>query len=156
MIKWKETAIPLAERFPTQPTTATWSCYRRFMLGAILLALGAALVFPPKHLEGRTILPLIKGHGITVSDLFALLFLIPGAGLIAHVLWRLRSQLAKRIEAALMVGGGEIFIAGMAVGILANTVIKSLDWQWSPMLLWLVLAGALIMALFSASGRRTR
>lgn len=119
--------------------------YRRFMIGAICLALGLALVFPPKFLEGPSLLSLSRGHGITVSDLVALVPLMIGVKFILQVLWRLRPQLHRRLTGLWVAGGTEIFLAGIAAGILLDSAFNKLDWKGSAMILWSVVAAALIV-----------
>lgn len=123
---------------------ATWSgLYRRFMMGAICLAVGLALVFPPKSWEGPSLLHLGRGHGFTISDLVALLPLMVGAKLILQVLWRLRTQMYQRLAGLWAVGGTELFLAGVAAGILVDGAVSNLDWKGSAMILWGVVAVAL-------------
>ena len=116
--------------------------YSRLMGGAVLLALGIALIFPPKHWEGPSLLSLGGGHGITISDLIALFPLCLGTVFVFTVLWQLRAELGIRLVTLRNVGAVEIFLAGIAVGVLVGGLCSSLDRQGSIMLIWGVIAAA--------------
>lgn len=140
-----EPKLPALAQPATEPLTDLPALYHRFMIGAICLAVGLALVFPPKSWEGPSLLHLSRGRGITVSDLVALIPLALGVNFILTVLWRLRAQLRQQIATLWKAGGGEIFLAGLAVGIFVDGAVSNLDWRHSTMALWVVMAVALTL-----------
>lgn len=127
--------------------------YHRFMTGAILLALGLALVFPPKSLEGPSLLRLSRGHGITVSDLVALVPLTIGANFVLQVLWSLRTHPRQHLAGLWEVGAAEIFLVGVAAGIVVDGAFTNLDWKGSGMILWGAVTVALAMVAIIRQGR---
>ncbi|MEZ4658106.1 MAG: hypothetical protein R2911_11075 [Caldilineaceae bacterium] len=113
------------------------------MGGAVLLAVGLAFIFPPRRLKGPSIISLGGGHGITISDLIALVPLTAAVALIGLVLWNLRGDLGKRAGALFSVGGAEIFLFGLSAGILLNGAVLTLDWKSGEFLTWMGIAGLL-------------
>lgn len=127
--------------------------YHRFMTGAILLTLGLALVFPPKFLEGPSLLRISRGRGLTVSDLVALVPLAIGANFILQVLWRWRTRLQQYLMGLWGAGAAEIFLAGVVAGIVIDGAFTNLDWKGSGMILWGLVAVTLATVAIIRKGR---
>lgn len=120
--------------------------YRHLLVGIILLAVGFALASVPNRYEGPSLLHLAEGHGLSVSDVVALVPLLGGVAFVFQGLWPVRSQLWSRARTWLQLGGVEIFLAGMAVGIIANRL--AFDLRWGRMFIWLIIAAALGLRLW--------
>ena len=136
------------------PKNKSNSLYQKFMIGAVMLALGLALVFPPKRIKGPSLIHLGDGHGITISDLVALVPLTVAVVLIGLVLSNLRGQLRKRASTLLSAGGAEIFLFGLSAGILLNGAVITLDWRSGEFLTWVGIAGLLGATMLYSLRRR--
>ncbi len=106
----------------------------RRQLGAILIALGMALLGTPNRFEGPSLLHLASGHGVSVSDVIALLPLAAGGILMVQALWRQRHSLVRSAPSGANLGSTDIFVAGLAVGIFMARVFTLLPWGW--LLIW--------------------
>jgi hypothetical protein len=125
--------------------------YRQFLIGIILLAVGLALASVPNWLEGPSLLHLAEGHGLSVSDVVALIPLLLGAVLVVQGFWLARSELWGQMRSWLQMGGVEIFLAGVAVGVIVNRLAFNL--RWGRMSIWLVIAVVLGLRLWLARRR---
>ncbi|MCB0093257.1 MAG: hypothetical protein KDE54_35455 [Caldilineaceae bacterium] len=136
------------------PRDKSSTLYQQFMVGVVLLAVGLAFAFPPRRLKGPSVISLGGGHGITVSDLVALVPLTAAVALIGLVLWKLRGRLRQRASALLAVGGAEIFLIGLSTGILLNGAVLTLDWKSGEFLTWMGIAGLLGATMFYSARRK--
>lgn len=112
------------------------------LLGAILLALGMALLGTPNRFEGPSLLHLGPGHGVSVSDVIALVPLVIGAILLVQALWQQRQQFIQKFRLTAIFSSTEIFFTGLAVGIFMARIFIMLPWSW--LLLWTVILGLLL------------
>jgi hypothetical protein len=116
--------------------------------GAIFLALGLGLLSVSNRFEGPVLLHISRGHGVSLSDVIALLPLAVGAALIFAVFWRQRAVLSKQLKAMLAGGGAEIFCVGLGVGLVIAKGLAALEWKW--LLTWAAVASPLLIALIIA------
>lgn len=112
------------------------------LIGAILMALGMALLGTPNRFEGPSLLHLSPGHGVSVSDVIALVPLIGGGILMGQALWLQRQQLRQKISWVAIFSSTEVFLAGLATGIFMSRVFTMLPWSW--LLLWTAIMGLLL------------
>jgi hypothetical protein len=125
--------------------------YRHLLIGIIWLALGFALASVPNRYEGPSLLHLAEGHGLSVSDVVALVPLLWGTVLVIQGVWPARTELWGQVRTWLQVGGVEIFLAGMAVGVIVNRLV--FDFRWGRMSIWLIIAATLGWRLWSVQRR---
>ena len=137
--------------YPWMQPAAMTKTYRQLLSGIILLAIGLALASVPNWLEGPSLLHLADGHGLSVSDAVALLPLLWGTVLLVQGVWPARSQIGRQLRTWLQMGGVEIFLAGVAVGVIANRLAFNL--RWGRMSIWLAIAAVLGLRLWLARRR---
>ena len=134
---------------PSPPSTLVPRESRtQVIAGTIFLALGLVLLQAPNWLEGPSLLHLSRGHGVSVSDVVAVVVLAAGAALIIGPLWPHRSRLTKQLNVLLSLGGAELFCAGVALGLVLAKGLAALPWSW--LLPWAVAASPLLLTLVIA------
>lgn len=119
---------------------------RQLPVGLIFLTVGLALASVPNQLEGPSLLHLSPGHGISVSDVVALIPLLLGIGLIVSSVWQTRTQRWQQFNARLSADGVDIFLMGMAVGLLIMRF--TFDLPWGRLLVWVFIAIIGLLRLF--------
>ena len=120
-----------------------------FGTGVALIALGLLGLALPDSLEGRDLLPISPGHGISVLDAFALLPLVSGVTLLQLGIWRRREKLAPHFVQRPLAAAGFCFAAGLGLGLLLASALSSFFWWWAVGAF--VLVGALVQTGLLAS-----
>jgi nucleoside recognition membrane protein YjiH len=131
----------MEQSYPRMKQVVLTTKYRQLMIGLIMVMIGLALASVPNRFEGISLLHLPQGHGVSVSDGIALIPLLCGAVLVLGNLWFERVQLRERVQTWLRIGGVELFLVGMAAGIVINRLV--FDLPWGRMLIWVVIAAVL-------------
>jgi|GEM_PF-1778165 len=124
---------------------------RQLLLGAIFLSLGLALASVPNQVEGPSLLHISQGHGVSASDVVALIPLVLGASLIMHGLWQTRTQLWTQLNARLRSGGIDILLIGMAIGVIMTRF--TVDLPWGRLFVWIFITGIGALRFFSMPHR---
>lgn len=85
----------------------------------------------PAAWEGPVLLDVAPGHAIAVLDAVGIVPLVFGSGLVFHVLWLRRGQLARAVSSRPAVGLTVTFAAGAGLGLLIASAFSGFFWWWA-------------------------
>jgi hypothetical protein len=113
-----------------------------------LFALALILFLVPAGLEGRLLVPISPGHGLSLVDVVALVPLLAGTGLLAGGFWKRRRQLEAALTRRPSLASAGAFVAGLGLGLLIASVFVFF-WWWAigaALLTAILLAASLVVA----------
>jgi hypothetical protein len=121
----------------------------KWLLGCgTLFALALILFMVPGGLEGRVLVPISPGHGLSLVDVVALVPLLAGTGLLLGGLWQRRQRLDVALTRRPWSAWAGAFVAGLGLGLLVASVF-AFFWWWAigaALLTATLLAAALVAA----------
>jgi hypothetical protein len=120
-----------------------------------LFTLALALFLVPARLEGRVLVPISPGHGLSLVDVVAMAPLLAGTGLLAGGLWRRRRRLDAVLTRRPSWAWAGAFVAGLGLGLLLASVFVFF-WWWAigaALLTAMLMAAALVAAGVTPPGR---
>ena len=99
--------------------------------GIGLIVLAIVLFAAPGRFEGRVVVPISPGHGLSVLDAVALVPLLIGQALVFSGLWARRTRLSRAIQTSPGLGSLGVFTAGVGLGLMIASVISLFFWWWA-------------------------
>jgi hypothetical protein len=112
----------------------------------------------PAGLEGRVLVPISPGHGLSFVDVVALVPLLAATGLLAGGLWKHRQQLDAVLTRRPSLVAAGAFVAGLGLGLLIASVFVFF-WWWAigaALLTAILLAAALVVTRSEEAPARSR
>ncbi|MFG1868488.1 hypothetical protein [Micromonospora arborensis] len=100
---------------------------RQVGITALLIAAGVLILFVPAGGEGRVLVPLSEGHGLSAVDAVGAALLAVGATWLEVLVVRRLPHLALPPRALFALG----LLAGLGVGLLIASVFSGFFWWWA-------------------------
>ncbi|MET7671665.1 hypothetical protein [Micromonospora luteifusca] len=94
---------------------------------ALLIVAGVLVLFVPAGGEGRVLLPISEGHGLSAVDVVGAALLAVGATWLEVLVVRRLPHLALPPRALFALG----LLAGLGVGLLIASVFSGFFWWWA-------------------------
>ena len=115
-----------------EPLVASNAGAMRWPAGPLVaVALGVAVLALPASLEGPDVLPIGRGHALSVLDLFGALPLTIGAVWLEIGLWRRRATLVRWAGQRPGVAATVWLGAGLGLGLLIASAFSRFFWWWA-------------------------
>ena len=119
-------------------------------IGIGLIALAIVLFSAPGRFEGRVVVPISPGHGLSMLDTVALVPLLIGQALVFKGLWARRKRLSKTLQTSPWLGSLGVLTAGVGLGLMIASVISLFFWWWA---VGAVLFGAMMIVAIAVAMR---
>ncbi|WP_406072289.1 hypothetical protein [Micromonospora sp. NBC_01638] len=100
---------------------------RQVTITALLIAAGVLVLFVPASDEGRVLVPLSEGHGLSAVDAVGAALLALGGTWLEVLVVRRLPHLALPPRALFALG----LLAGLGIGLLIASVFSGFFWWWA-------------------------
>ncbi|MFI6237314.1 hypothetical protein ACIBD9_27435 [Micromonospora sp. NPDC050784] len=100
---------------------------RQVVTAALLIAAGVLVLFVPAGEEGRVLVPISEGHGLSAVDGVGAALLAAGGTWLEVLVVRRLPHLALPPRALFALG----LLAGLGVGLLVASVFSGFFWWWA-------------------------
>lgn len=100
-------------------------------IGLGLVGLGLLGLLVPNHYEGRVLVPISPGHGLSFIDGLSLIPLLLGTGVVYWGIWNRRGILLSVANAELVRWSIGVFVCGLGLGLLIASAFSGFWWWWA-------------------------
>ncbi|MEU8185549.1 hypothetical protein AB0B85_32095 [Micromonospora sp. NPDC049044] len=100
---------------------------RQVAIAVLLIAAGVLILFVPAGDEGRVLVALSEGHGLSAVDVVGAVLLASGGTWLEVLVLRRLPHLALPARALFALG----LLAGLGVGLLIASVFSGFFWWWA-------------------------
>ncbi|MGI5523373.1 hypothetical protein ACQEUX_20940 [Micromonospora sp. CA-259024] len=101
--------------------------HRQVAITALLIAAGVLILFVPASDEGRVLVPLSEGHGLSAVDVVGAALLALGGTWLEVLVVRRLPHLALAPRTLFALG----LLAGLGIGLLVASVFSGFFWWWA-------------------------
>ncbi|MEU4476215.1 hypothetical protein [Micromonospora sp. NPDC023888] len=120
---------------------------RQVTIAALLIAAGVLILFVPAGDEGRVLVALGEGHGLSAVDVVGAALLASGGTWLEVLVVRRLPHLALPARALFALG----LLAGLGVGLLIASVFSGFFWWWA---VGATALGVVVLVLVPLTARR--
>ncbi|MEO3771718.1 hypothetical protein [Micromonospora sp. B9E7] len=101
--------------------------HRQVAITALLIVAGVLILFVPSSDEGRVLVPLSEGHGLSAVDVVGAALLALGGTWLEVLVVRRLPHLALAPRTLFALG----LLAGLGIGLLVASVFSGFFWWWA-------------------------